>query len=45
MTVHEALFCQLISLRFVTQANITLKGPSNEYLAGEKVSSLAPSVS
>lgn len=38
-------FCQLISLRFPTQANITLKGASNEYLAGEKASSLTPSVS
>lgn len=45
MTIHETLFCQLISLWFATQANIILKGFSNEYLAGEKASSLAPYVS
>lgn len=45
MTIHETLFCQFISLRFATQANIILKGSSNEYLAGEKAGSLAPYVS
>lgn len=38
----NSLFCQVIPFRFPTEVYITLKGTSNEYLAGENEHSAHP---